>query len=50
MELKEGQVYTNSLGDKIEILGVEAKVVCFTINRTTYWCTDFNKCFDIIGR
>lgn len=50
MELKEGQVYINSLGNEIEILGTHEKVVVYSVNKTVYWCTDYNSCIDIIRR
>lgn len=48
--LEEGKIYYNSLGHRIEILGVHDKMICYSINNTTYWGTDYERFFDIISR
>ena len=48
--LEVGKVYINSLGHKIEVLGMHEKMITYSINNTTYWGTDYDRFFDIISR
>ena len=48
--LEVGKIYINSLGHKIEVLGIHEKLITYSINNTTYWGTDYDRFFDIISR
>jgi hypothetical protein len=48
--LKEGKIFTNNLGDKIKVLGLDKKTITYSINNTTFWCTDYDRFFFVIGR
>ena len=48
--LEVGKIYINSLGHKIDVLGIHEKLIIYLINDTIYCGTDYDRFFDIISR